>query len=220
MAEIRMRGVAALAGVVLVVALAGPAGAQAVTDDWATAQLPVAAPTVKAVTVDPKTTALVVMDFNAAGCSTAKRPRCVADLPNVARIIAAARAHGMFVLHTLAGTTTAADIPAVIAPRPGEPVYGRAGPDKFVGWPPELLARFKSAGITTLITVGTAANGAVLYTASGAAMRGFTAIVPVDAIPGDSAFAEGLTVWELTHAPPTVSDHVTLTKTTLISFGP
>lgn len=194
-------------------------GAQAVTDDWAGAKIPVEAPALKAVTVDPKTTALAVMDFNTTGCSTARRPRCVTDLPNVARVLADARRHGIFVFHTLAGPTTVADIPQQIAPRTGEPVYSGAGPDKFIGGSSDLLAVLKSKGITTLLVTGTSANGAALYTASGASMRGFNVVVPVDCIPGDTPFTEGFAVWELAHAP-VIAAHVTLTKSDMISFGP
>jgi nicotinamidase-related amidase len=195
------------------------AGAQAVTDDWASAKIPVDAPPVAAVTVDPKTTALAVMDFNKQGCTAERRPRCVADVPNIAKLLADARAHGVFVFHTLAGTTTAADILPALAPRPGEPVYGGAkGPDKFIGSPEDLQKVLDDKGIKTVIAVGTAANGAELYMASAASTRGFKVIVPVDGMPGDSAFTEGFAVWEMAHAP-SVSTNITLTKTSMITFG-
>jgi nicotinamidase-related amidase len=206
-------------GVLLTPALPSMVAAQAVTDDWASAKVPVEAPPLKPVTIDPKTTALAVMDFNMMGCSMARRPRCVADLPNVAKVLAAARQHGMFVFHTLAGPTTVADIPPTIVPRTGEPVYSGAGPDKFIGGSSDLLAVLKGKGITTLLVTGTSSNGAVLYTASGASMRHFKVVVPVDCMPGDTAFTEAFPVWELAHAP-VISNNVTLTKSDLLSFGP
>ena len=50
--------------------------------------------------------------------------------------------------------------------------------DKFLGTDLEKI--LKDKGIATVIIVGTAAHGAVLYTGSGAAMRGMNVIVPVD----------------------------------------
>lgn len=220
MTSVRPRALALAAAVLVAASLPAVAFAQAVTDDWASAGIPMPAPPVKAVSVDPKTTALAVMDFNRGGCTLAKRPRCVADLPAIAKLLAAARTHGLFIFHTLAGTTTAADISPELAPRPGEPVYGgSAGPDKFIGSPENLEQVLKDRGITTVIAVGTSANGAELFMASAAATRGFRVIVPVDGIPGDSAFIEGFSVWELVNAPPTISSHITLTKTDLISFA-
>ena len=45
-----------------------------------------------------------------------------------------------------------------------------------------------------MIVVGTAANGAVLYTASGAALRGMNVIVPVDGMSAVDPYAEYYTV--------------------------
>jgi nicotinamidase-related amidase len=211
---------AALGVALLITTLPGAVRAQAVTDDWASAQIPVPAPPLKAVTLDPRTTALAVMDFNKEGCTTEKRPRCVADVPNIAKLLADARAHGVFVFHTLAGTTTAPDIVPALAPHPGEPVYGgAAGPDKFIGSPEDLQKVLNDHRIATVIACGTSANGAELYMASAAATRGFKVIVPVDAMPADTAFAEGFSVWEMAHAPGIISAGITLTRTSMISFG-
>src|SRR5258708_6765674 len=107
--------------------LAGAAQAQAVTDDWSSVKLP-EAPEVKPVTIDAKTTALTAMDFNKAGCSQERRPRCSVDLPHVASRLRAARDHKIFVIHTLAGTTTTADIPDSVKPTGDEQAF-KAGPD-------------------------------------------------------------------------------------------
>lgn len=198
-------------------ALPPAARAQAVTDDWASVKLP-DLPEVKAVTVDPKTTALVVMDFNRTRCTPQGRVRCPAALPHVAKLLAAARAHGMMVVHTMTGPN-AADISPEVAPQNGESVLANTNPDKFDAPGVNLEKMFKDKGIVTLIFVGTAANGAVIQTASEGTLRGFKAIVPMDAIPGDTPFTEAYTAFHLTHAP-TVSANSTLTKVDLISFGP
>lgn len=195
-----------------------PAQGQAVTDQWSAATMP-DAPPVKSVTVDPKTTALIVMDFNKQGCTAEKRPRCVADVPHIQKLLQEARAHGLFVIHTLAGSTTGADELPALAAQGSEQAF-HAAPDKFIPDPGnlDLQGLLKARGITTLITVGTSANGAVIYTASSAAFHGYKVIVPVDGIPADTPFAEAMTVWELAHAPR-VADALTLTKVDLISFA-
>ena len=58
----------------LAAALALPAQATNIVDEWASVKAP-AAPTLKPVTVDPKTTALLMLDFMNQNCG--KRPRCL-----------------------------------------------------------------------------------------------------------------------------------------------
>ena len=202
--------------IAVALALAGAGGAaqaQAVTDDWSSVKLP-EAPEVKPVTVDPATTALIVMDFNKGGCSQERRPRCVVDLPHVAQLLKAARDHKLFVIHTLAGTTTVDDIPDSVKPAGSEQAF-KAGPDKFIN--SDLDKILKEKGIKTVMLVGTAANGAELHTASGAAMRGYKVIVPVDGMPGDSPFTEAYSIWHMTHAPASAGN-IALTKTDMVKF--
>jgi len=64
--------VTALAAFVAVVA---PASAQqTIIDEWATIKTP-PAPELKQVTVDPKTTALLLLDFVKQSCNEQRRPR-------------------------------------------------------------------------------------------------------------------------------------------------
>jgi nicotinamidase-related amidase len=69
-----------------------------------------------------------------------------------------------------------------------------------------------------LIVTGTSAHGAVLYTASEAAVRNFEVIVPVDGSSAETPFAELVTAWLLKNAPGSVSAHVTLTSTPQITI--
>jgi nicotinamidase-related amidase len=90
----------------------------------------------------------------------------------------------------------------------GDPVV-TSGPDKFMGTDLEKI--LKEKGIKTVIVTGTAANGAVLYTASGAALRGMQVIVPVDGMSAGNVYAEQYVAWNLANAPR-VSAMVTLTR--------
>jgi nicotinamidase-related amidase len=188
--------------------------AQTIVDEWSTVKAP-PGPELKPVTIDPKTTALLVMDINKQTCNAERRPRCVASIPKVQKLLAEARAKGVPVIHSLSGTATTADIMKELAPLGGEPVLPPVGPDKFLGTDLEKILKDKS--IKAVITVGTAAHGAVLHTASGAALRGMQAIVPVDGMSADNAYAEQYTAWHLANAAR-VSARVTLTKVDLIRY--
>jgi nicotinamidase-related amidase len=67
-----------------------PAGAGDIIADWDSVKLP-PKPELKSVTVDPKTTALLVLDLMKNNCGA--RPRCAAIVPNVKKLIDVARAH-------------------------------------------------------------------------------------------------------------------------------
>ena len=225
--QIVIRGILALvllaAASEIVVASAGARAAaqpQTIIDEWANIQAP-PAPEIKAVTLDPKKTLLLVMDFNNKTCSTQARPRCVAALPRLHDLLAAARAKNVLVVHTSSGTTTAADIPEDVAPLPGERViaprtdqlFGRM--DKFFA--SDLESSIRAKGIDTVLAVGTSANGAVLYTVSGAAARKFKVVVPVDGMPADTAYQEQFTAYQFLTGP-VIRGHITLTKISLITF--
>ena len=75
----------------------------------------------------------------------------------------------------------------------------------------------KEKKIDAVIVTGTAAHGAVLYTASGAAFREMKVIVPVDGLSAESLFPELYTVSNLANAPR-VSTKTTITKMGLINI--
>jgi nicotinamidase-related amidase len=190
------------------------AQAESVIDEWATVKAP-PPPELKPVSIDAASTALIVMDISTQSCTVEKRPRCVATLPKIQKLIGEARAKGIFVLYTLAGTSKRTDIVKEVAPLEAEQSLSGAGPDKFVGI--DLDTILKGKNIKTLITVGTAAEGAVLHTAAGAAFRGYEVVVPVDGMSSTNLYAEQYTAWHLTNAPR-LGDHVKLTKIDMIKF--
>ncbi|MEP7062037.1 MAG: cysteine hydrolase [Betaproteobacteria bacterium] len=190
-----------------------PAHAKNNVDEWSSVQVP-PPPALKPVTIDVATTALLMLDFNQQTCNLQRRPRCIASIPKVKELLAKARAAGVPVMYSLGGGGTVADIAADLAPVKDEPVVS-SGVDKFRGT--DLEQRLKDRGTKTVIVVGAAANGAVLYTASGAAMRGMKVIVPVDGVSADNAYAEQYTAWHLANAP-LVGAAVTLTTIDDVKF--
>ncbi|HEY5065988.1 MAG TPA: isochorismatase family protein [Xanthobacteraceae bacterium] len=190
---------------------AAPAFAGNVIDDWASIKTP-PAPQLKAVTVDPKTTALLMLDFMNQNCG--KRPACVASIPAMKKLLMEARAAKVAVVYSIIAKTTTADVIKDVAPAADEP-HVQAGPDKFLNT--DLAKILKDKGIQTVIVTGTASNGAVLFTASGAAMRGLKVIVPVDGMSAADPYADLSTAYTFATAP-LVSAKSTLTKIDMIKF--
>lgn len=187
------------------------AAAQTIVDEWPNVKAP-PAPALKPVTVDPKTTALLMLDFVPPTCGT--RPRCMASLPAMKKLLEQARASGMPVAHSVTGTTKAEDILKDVAPQAGEPVV-QASVDKFRNT--ELEKFLKDKGVQTVIVTGTAAHGAVLNTATGAVLRGMKVILPVDGVTASDTFTEQYVAWHLVNAPA-VGPNTTLTKIELLKF--
>ena len=205
----------ALPLIALYLALAAPAGlaAQTIIEEWGSVKAP-PPPEVKPVTIDAKETALLVMDFNKNSCTPQRRARCAAVLPKLKKLLADARAHGLTIIHTTAGTATPADISPDLAPVAGEPIFN-PGLNKLAS--AGLVQILKDKHVTTLLLVGTSANGAVLFTAGGAAQLDYKVIVPVDGMPADGAYQEQFAAWDIANGP-TVREHATLTKIDLIKF--
>ena len=197
----------------LAFSLSPSALAGTIIDDWSTVQAP-PAPALKPVTVDPKTTALLVLDIVRQACNAERRPRCLDTLPAVHTLLGRARMAGVLVGYSLVKGSTAADILPPVAPVGGEPMV-TSGTDKFLGT--DLEATLKAKGIKTVIILGVVAQGAVLTTATEAALRGFEVVVPVDGVSSDQIYAEQYTAWDLVNAP-VIAGHVALTRSDMIGF--
>ena len=173
-----------------------------------------------AVEVPVKGAALLVLDITSVICPP--RPTCLASVPKIAALVKKARDAKVPVIYSqtaTAGSTYVADI----APQAGDAtVTSRA--DKFYGTNLEQILKDKA--VETAVVVGSAANGAVLYTAFGLGLRGITVVVAQDGISGDPEFTETLTRWQLLNEPgfanvnntPLDKGHVTLSTTDKITF--
>ena len=223
----RLRALRLLAAMAAVSLYALPAAAQTIVDEWSSVKAP-PAPQLKSVTLEPKTTALLVMDLIKQACNEKARPRCIASIPKIAKLIAEARAKGVFIVYTLFPSTSPATFPnpvigdtlPAVAPKGDEPVI-TSFVDKFILGNKDtgLEKMLKDKAITSVVTVGVAAHGAVLYTASAAALRGFNVIVPVDGMSGNGTdtFIEQAVAMILTTAP-ILSPKVTLTSIDMVKF--
>jgi len=214
-----------IAALALVSACTAPAAAPSASPSQTTAAPSPTPPIPKipdpvAVEVPVKGAALLVLDITSVICPP--RPTCVASIPKIAALVKKARDAKVPVIYSqtaTAGSTYIADI----APQPGDAtVTGRA--DKFYGTNLEQILKDKA--VETAVVVGSAANGAVLYTAFGLGLRGITVVVAQDGISGDPEFTETLTRWQLLNEPgfananntPLDKGHVTLSTTDKITF--
>jgi nicotinamidase-related amidase len=196
---------------------ASPAGAGDIVADWDSVKLP-PRPELKSVMVDPKTTALLVLDLMRDNCGA--RPRCLPIVPNVRKLIEVARSHNMMIVYNLTGAGKPEDMvdPGVM-PKPGDFMVrnGRGG-DKFIN--SNLDDGLKQRGIKTVIITGTSAQGAVATTSNGATGRGYKVVVPVDGTASEDAFRELYGIYHLAGGgPAALTQNVTVTRSDLIKYG-
>jgi hypothetical protein len=122
-----------------------PVRAADIIADWPSVKLP-PPPELKPVTLDGKTTALLVLDVMKENCGV--RPRCPDTVPKIKALLDRARAAGALVACTLPNGGSIID--PSIAPLDGEIVEQKpGGPDKFLG--SDLDQRLKARGIKTVI---------------------------------------------------------------------
>lgn len=203
----------------LAASLAAPAAAATIIDEWANVKAP-PPPELKSVKLDPRTTALLLLDFNGAEaatsgpCNSASKPRCLESLPKVRALLDKARAGGVMVAYSVTPNATPADIRKDIAPAAGEPVVASSA-DKFIGT--ELRDLLDKRGVKTLVVTGTASEGAVLATSTDAALHGMNIVIPVDGMSSTELYAEQYVAWHLVHAPG-VAPKTTLSRSDMIAF--
>jgi len=195
--------------------LASRAMAADLIGEWSSIQMP-PPPILKPVTIDPKTTALLLFDFMKENCGA--RPRCVEAVPKLKALDDKARAAKMMVAYTFPNNGDPID--PSIAPKDKSEVVDQkqGGPDKFYN--DDLDQRLKAHGIKTVILCGTSGQGVGLGSAAAAAQRGYEVIYPVDCLPSESAFREAYAAWHMAGGgPPVTTKHVTVTRSDLIKFG-
>jgi nicotinamidase-related amidase len=206
-----MRRLLLLAAVAL---LAAPASAQTIIDEWASVKAP-PAPEIKPVMLDPKTTAFLALDFVNQTCNAERRPRCIASMPKVKKALDEARAKGVAVVHSTVRGAKPEDVKEGFAPKAGEPVVQTVA-DKFLGT--ELEKILKDKGVQTVVVTGTAAHGAVLYTATEAVYRGFKVVLPVDGMSSENTYFEQYVAFQLMNLPGARPGAMTLTRLDMIKY--
>jgi nicotinamidase-related amidase len=210
----RFRQLSLFAACIMVLVSSVPSSAQTIIDEWSSVKAP-PAPELKGVTIDPKTTALLMLDLVKQNCNEKARPRCTQTLPAAKQLLTEARANNVLVVYGLVAGSVIGDTVADVAPNGKEPVI-QSGPDKFVNT--DLEKMLKDRGIKTVIVAGTAANGAVLHTASEAVLRGFKAVVPVDTMSADNAYIEQYVAYHFIAARGGIAAGTTLTSVGMLKY--
>lgn len=184
-----------------------------IMDEWERVEVP-PPPELQPIRVDPKVTALLILDIQRQNCNAERRPRCVESVPKIQNLLKEARARGICIVHSLIPKTDVSDIWEEVTPLEGEPVVEGVA-DKFLNT--DLKMILEKRGIKIVILVGSAAHGAVLHTATGAALRGLQVIVPVDGMSADLPYAEQYTAWHLANSPAS-RNQTRLTRFSMIQF--
>ena len=164
--------------------------------------------------LDPKTTALLILDIEEWTCNAERRPRCPDSVPRIRGFLDQAKAKDMAVIYSLTSKGTPQTILPGVQPVGDAPIV-QSGVDKFYNTELEKILRDRA--IKTVVIVGTAAEGAVLHTATGAALRGLEVVVVLDGMTSANLYAEQYTAWHLLNAPGTKGKAI-LTLFKLIDF--
>jgi nicotinamidase-related amidase len=219
----KTRNLLPLAALAAVLSYAVPSSAETIIDEWATVKAP-PPPELKSVTLDPKTTAILVVDIIKQTCNEQRRPRCVAAIPKIEKLLAAGRASGVTVIYSLFPSPSPATFPnpvigdyiPALAPKGNEPVV-TSFVDKFMLGDKDtgLQKILKDKGITTIVPVGVASHNGVLFTSVMGALRGFNVDVPVDGMAGNNAYEDQITAYILTSS---IVYKTTLTSIDMIKF--
>lgn len=140
-----------------------------------TLQMP-ALPDPVRVTLDPATTALLVLDYVEPICN--REPRCKNEmLPAMTPFMARIRKTGMVVAYGTREPNKSKWLPEVV-PVPGDIQVTSVAQDRF--YKTDLDDALKANGIKTIIMVGWKVSGSVTYSSVGAILRGYTVVVPMD----------------------------------------
>jgi nicotinamidase-related amidase len=140
-----------------------------------TLQMP-AMPDPARITLNSKTTALMVLDYVEDICAT--QPKCKSQmLPAMTPFMEWVRKAGLVVAYGTRAQNMAHWLPQV-APAEGDIKIVNTAQDRFYNT--DLDKLLKAQGITTMIMVGWKVSGSVTYTSVGAMIRDYTVVIPVD----------------------------------------
>lgn len=198
--------------VILVITAGSNSQAQSIDELWKSVKQP-DKPKIEQVTVQPGTTALLILDIEERTCNARRRPRCLDSVPKIAALAKKARTAGIAVIYSLTSKGTPKTILPPVTPENGEPIV-QSSVDKF--WKTDLDAILKQKKIKTVIITGTAAHGAVLHTATAAGFRKYNVILPVDCLSAADLYIEQAAVYLLETGPGT-RNRIQITRSDMIT---
>ena len=206
----------------LVLALCdGVAQAQpAASKPMLTLQMP-ALPDPVGVTLNPATTALLVLDYVEDICHT--QPKCKSQmLPAMTPFMARVRKAGMTVAYGTREQNMSKWLPEV-APAPGDIKIVNTAQDRFYNT--DLDNALKARGITTIIMVGWKVSGSLTYSSVGATLRDYTVVIPVDTTAAATDYEQTIGFYQILNQGngnltnvPLKPKAPTLSRTDMITF--
>ena len=205
----------------LVLALCGGAAqAQSAGKSMQTLQMP-AMPDPARVTLNPKTTALLVLDYVEDICAT--QPKCKSQmLPAMTPFMQRVRKAGLVVAYGTRARNMAHWLPQV-APAEGDIKIVNTAQDRFYNT--DLDKALKAKGITTIVIVGWKVSGSVTYTSVGAMVRDYTVVIPVDTTTATSDYETAIGFYNVLNSgnanltnQPLKPKSSTLSRTDFITF--
>ena len=185
-----------------------------------TLQMP-ATPAPARVTLNPRTTALIVLDYVEDICNN--QPSCKSKmLPAITPFMERVRKAGMTVAYGTREQNQAHWLKEV-APTPADIRITNTAQDRFYNT--TLDQQLKAKGITTLIIVGWKVSGSVTYTSVGAMARDYTVVIPVDTTTAASDYETAIGFYNVLNSgnanlsnQPLKAKSVTLSRTDLVAF--
>ena len=205
----------------LVLALCGGAAqAQPSGKPLQTLQMP-ATPDPVRVTLNPATTALLVLDYVEPICNS--QPKCKSQmLPAMTPFMARVRKAGLVVAYGTREPNMSKWL-AEVAPAPGDIKIVNTAQDRFYNT--DLDKALKAKGITTIIMVGWKVSGSVTYTSVGATLRGYTVVIPVDTTTATTDYETAIGFYQILNQgngnlanTPLKPKAPTLSRTDMITF--
>jgi nicotinamidase-related amidase len=170
------------------------------------------------VTVDPKTTALLVLDLNARCENPAER--CHKLVEPVAKFLPRARQEKILIVYTASDRykgTPEERMPHAFKQQKDEPVIFPPAFDKFYSG--ELQPMLQKRGVKTVIICGASSNQAVLYTATAAARPfGYDVVIPVDGLIARGDYEHEFTLHQFTILPGGAAEKFKITEFDKINF--
>jgi nicotinamidase-related amidase len=209
----------------LVLALCGGAAqaqpaSRAASKPLLTLQMP-ALPDPVRVTLNPATTALLVLDYVEPICNS--QPKCKGQmLPAMTPFMARARKAGVIVAYGTRDQNMSKWLPEV-APAPGDIKIVNTAQDRFYNT--DLDKALRAKGITTIIMVGWKVSGSVAYTSVGATVRDYTVVIPVDTTTATTDYETDIGFYQILNQgngnltnEPLKPKAPTLSRTDMITF--
>jgi nicotinamidase-related amidase len=175
-------------------------------------------PEPKPLTLDSKTTAILVLDLNAR-CDDPRQvcSKITAPLGDFLDKVRAASVPIIYTVSAAAKGKPIGELAASLRRKETEVIIYPDAFDKFYGG--ELQSFLKDKGAKTLIITGSSTNSAVLYTATTAArMYRYTIVIPMDGVNAATRYEHEYAIHQFTVLPSEANKLFEFTNLSMITF--